>query len=152
MSDSVVPPLLLIMQYAAAEYCAIKRKRERRSGVIPIDSVLIRVVSRGRTRAKVMVLKEQHRLMISVVKRVNFAIYVDDKKRGEEIGRLWGRKGRPTKGSLGVGVLKEAKSSKRGVFFFFFFDQKQSFQTVTPQEPFSSTDQIKSFLSLIEPP
>lgn len=67
-------PLKLIMQYAAAEYCAIKRKRERRSGAIPIDSVFSRVVSRGMTRAKVMVLKEQHRLMISVVKRVNFAI------------------------------------------------------------------------------
>lgn len=76
MGDSVVLPLLLMMQYAAAEYCAIRRKRERRSGVIPRDSELIRVGSRGRTRARVIVLKEQHRLMISFVKRVSFAIWM----------------------------------------------------------------------------
>lgn len=82
MRDSVVLPLLLITQYAAAEYCAIRRKRERRSGVIPRDSEFSREASRGRTRASVMLLKEHHRLMISAITRVDFAIWAA--RKGEE--------------------------------------------------------------------
>lgn len=98
MRDSVVLPLLLMMQYAAAEYCAIRRKRERSSGFIPGDSVFTRELSRGRTRAIVMVLKEHHRLMISVVKRVGFAIWaarkgVEKSERLCEKGATKQRKG-----------------------------------------------------------
>ena len=96
ISDSVVLPLLLMMQYAAAEYCAIRRKRARRSGVIPRDSVLTRVASRERTRAKVTVLKEQHRLMTSVVQRVNFAMRMV--RKGEKRSEGCGNKSTADKG------------------------------------------------------
>lgn len=86
MRDSVVLPLLLLMQYAAAEYCAIRRKRERRSAVIPGDSVFTSKLSRGMMRARVMVHKEHHRLMSSVIKRVYFAIWAA--RKGEE-GSEW---------------------------------------------------------------
>ena len=115
MRDSVVLPLLLMMQYAAAEYCAIRRKRERRSGVIPGDSVFTRGLSRGRTRARVMVHKEHHRLMISVVKRVYFAIWAA--RKGEEVSEWLCKKGTM---KLRKGLRWGCEGSKRMGNFFFF--------------------------------
>lgn len=116
MRDSVVLPLLLMMQYAAAEYCAIRRKRERSSGVIPGDSVFTRELPRGRTRARVMLHKEHHRLMISVVKRVYFAIWAA-RKGGE------GSEGLCEKGTTKQreGLRWGCKGSKRTNNFCFSF-------------------------------
>lgn len=107
MRDSVVLPLLLMMQYAAAEYCAIRRKRERSSGVIPGDSVFTRELPRGRTRARVMLHKEHHRLMISVVKRVYFAIWAA--RKGEEGSEGLCEKGTTKQREVSGGVVKAAR-------------------------------------------
>lgn len=80
--------------------------------------MLLRLASRGRTRAKVMVLKEQHRLMISVVKRVNFAISLI--RRGEKKSEFCGDKGTASEGETRGEGFKRGKEIEKGIFFFFF--------------------------------